>query len=208
MRSIVTVISANSTRDLTTLARVKAELAITGTSLDTVLGYLITSVSRAAESYLGRTLRRETLSETFRLDGADRCEALVLDRRPVSSITSVTVDSVSQDAATWELDGGSGLLYRLCDDRRAVWSSCQKIVVVYVAGYYMPGQTARDLPEDIEQGAIAWLRNLNAARGRDPMLKREVVPQVYEAEYWIGAQGTVGEPPPEAVALLAKHRRP
>jgi hypothetical protein len=210
MRSILTVTSAATDHALTTLERFKTDLAITGTNADrdTAIEDLIDDISDAVDSYLGRTLAKETVSESFRLDPYEVPEALPLTRWPVASITSVTVDGTLVDASEYEIDAETGQLYRLnASGYRWAWVSCKATVVVYVAGYVLPAESNRTLPKDIELGALAWTRSVWFARSRDPLVKVEDIPGVERLEYWVGGLGGDAGPPPDVVALIAPYRR-
>jgi hypothetical protein len=140
MNSILTVTTPASSYDLTALATVKTELGIADNTENDKLRTWITQASIIAASYCRRVFARETLTETFR--PARNCsshgEFLILQRRPIASITSVTVDDVAVDAAEYETDANPGLLYRLdSSGYRSCWYSAKSIIVVYLAGYIL-----------------------------------------------------------------------
>lgn len=122
------------------------------------------------------TLRRETLTETFRPD--QRLSGFMLSRRPVSSITSVVEDGTTLTGTDYEVDLGSGLLRRLRDDREIEWS-CRKTLVVYVAGWDV-------VPEDLKMAAANLAKEFYSVSTRDPNLKRIKVDGVDEREYFYG----------------------
>src|SRR5262249_40930765 len=180
MNRIVTVIAASNETALTTLERVKQELSISGSESDALLTRKIDEASSDIEAHLARTFRRETLTET--VWGNPGCaEYLVLERWPVVSITSVHVDDVLVPAAEYRLDPEAGILYRLdASGYPCVWVWCKKVVIVYVGGYLLPGQTDSDLPPAVEAGAIALVQSFWLSRGRDPLVRSESVPGVYD----------------------------
>lgn len=210
MRSIVTVASPASETALTTLARVKLELGIpTGTTTsDEILQNKIDEASDDIEAALGFRLVRETAVETFWHEQYDSApEKIVLDRTPVASITSVVVDGVAIDASTWRLDPNTGELFALCDGYPSVWVFCQSVVVTYGGGYILPPASKRTLPKGIEGACVALVSSFWAARGRDPTLRSEEIPDLISATYWVGAVGEDGELPPDIVTKLAPFRR-
>ncbi|WP_158671924.1 phage head-tail connector protein [Bradyrhizobium guangdongense] len=210
MRSIVTVASPVSDTALTTLARVKIELDIANsdTSSDAVLEEKIDEASDDIEAALGFRLVRESVVETFWHEQYDAApEKLILDRTPVASIASVVVDGVAVDTSAWRLDPGTGELFALCDGHPHVWIFCKSIVVTYDGGWILPGASNRDLPKGIEGACVALVSSFWAAKGRDPTLRSEEIPDLISNTYWVGAVGEAGELPPDIVARLAPYRR-
>lgn len=205
--TIATVTAAAASEALTTLERVKAELDLTGGAHDELLTRKIAEASAGVEAHLGRTLRRESLSQIFW--GAHDCvEALVLDRDPVVSIDSITLDDDAVAETDYRLDAESGLLYRLSDGYAHSWAWCKSVVVAYTAGYLLPGENGRNLPAAIEGAVVKLVSSFWLSRGRDPLTKAEDIPGVLRTEYWVGATGAAGELPPAVVADLAPFRRP
>lgn len=201
MQSVLVVTSAASTYDLTVLATVKAELGITGTTEDTNIGTWISQASAACASYCNRTLRSETVTETFR---SARNESLIyLARLPVGTITSVTEDGVVLVVDTdYQLDAINGVLYRLSSDLVVNWNF-NKLVVVYAGGY----TSIASIPDDIERACITQVKTLRSASTRDPLVKQESIPGVLDTSYWVGGiPGTVGNLSPEVTALLDPYR--
>lgn len=207
MRSIATVTTAATVTRLTTLATVKEELSITTSADDAVLGRKIDEATSEIEAHLGRSFRRETLTET--VWGTDGCaDYLVLARAPVVSVTSVTVDDVLIAASEYRLDGEAGILHRLdASGYPSFWSWCKSIVIVYAAGYLLPGESGRTLPYALEAGALSLMASYWQSRGRDPMVKSEEVPGVQSVQYWVGSVGESGDLPPDVVTKIAPFRR-
>ena len=110
----ITVTVPATVKKLTTVARAKAELGITDSSQDTLLGLLLDEASDAIATYCARVWGRETVTET--LPGTGR-RLLGLSRTPLITITSLTEDGTAltlntdytiEDAARGALakDGG------------------------------------------------------------------------------------------------------
>lgn len=203
MNSIATVSTAPEATNLTTLDRVKLELGIENTDNDDLLEAKIAEASADIEASIGRTVCRAGITETFwPVTGGN----LILDRYPVASIESVTVDDVL--VTEWRLDTQTGILYRLDESGYQLsWYAAKSIIVVYTAGYIMPGETDRDLPYALEGAAIELVSSYWQARGRDASLKAEEIPDVIRREYWVGQVGSEGELPPSVVTKIAPYRR-
>lgn len=205
IESLLTVTTAASARDLTTIQACQLEL---GASVDPAwLALAIPAASQEIETHCRRIFAQDVLSETFRQVGAsDACAhaRLILARRPVVSIASVVADDVTLDSDEYEIDAQAGLLYRLdSSDRRAIWSE-EKIVVAYTAGYVCPGSETRPtLPADLQAAAIELVKQRWFARHRDPLLKGEAVPGAGDAQYWVG--GELGGLPAPIAARLVNH---
>ena len=191
------------THDLTTLETVKAVLKISGTTDDDFLALLITQASAEIEAYCNRVFCKETLADSFRIEwqalsphhGYAEPEAIV-----------EAGGGVTLAAAQYEIDQAAGILLRLDDyDREGFWASPAKTVVTYSAGFVLPGNDGRTLPDDIEAAAIEAVKFGWHARSRDPLVKSESTPGVYDVTYWIAAAGESGDLPPEVVAKLSRY---
>lgn len=178
MLSIITPAASN---DLTTIAKVKTELGITGTAEDARLTALVVEASAVIAAWCGRTgFGRETLRQTERLTGA--CEAIRLDRDLAPAVTSVTVDGEALLAAEYELDGS--LLYRLSDTYRIAWVY-GVVVVDYQAGWTLPSGA----PADIDRAAQDMVVGLYRAAGRDPSVRQEMVEGIGSTSYFDARAG-------------------
>lgn len=209
MRTVVTVSTPPAETDLTTIDRVKLELDLTDvdTSRDNLLGYKIAEATSDIEAHLGRVLCRAGLTQT--MWGDPGCaEYLILDRYPVASIASVTIDDVAVASSEYRLDAKTGLLYRLdASGYPSVWTWCKSAVIVFTAGYIMPGETNRDLPEALEAGAVDLVMSYWVSRGRDPLVRSEDIPGLGAVQYWVGAVGEAGQLPPGVLSKIAPFRR-
>lgn len=203
MRSITSVTTAATVRNLTTLERVKLELGITDNASDALL---LAKIREATSDINARAWAdpMETLTQTFW--NVDCEEYLILRRRPNVAITSVTVDDV---ATTYHrLDAETGQIY--CLDASGYpthWMSCKSIIAVYAAGYIMPGQSGANLEPALEAAAIELMQSYWLSRGRDATIKAEDVPGLGSVQYWVGAIGESGELPPSVEAKIAPFRR-
>ncbi len=171
MDSILTIVTPAETHNMTVLATVKDELGITDTALDARLNRWITEASWFIRDYCGRTFAEEILSEQWRGVSLACGSPLILSRRPVSDITSVTVDGAALDTDEYEVHPDSGRLWRLSGDSRATWCA-GKIVVAYTAGYAL----LDSLPYGIETACIQLVKHRYTNSTHDPNVVREEIP--------------------------------
>lgn len=188
---------------LTTAAAVELEL---GVAADPRTERLIAQASRAIVSHCGRPFAAATWSETFTSDGSP----LLLSRYPVRSLVSVTQGDTPLDSTQYRLKLAAGLLYR-----RYAWPSgfdgmfYSGTVVVYTAGFLLPGDAGSDLPEDVERAAIEAVKGLWFAGGagaRDPSIRSETIEGIGSTSYQTAAPGSYGLPL-TAIDLLVPYRR-
>lgn len=195
--SILTVLIAATTHDLTTLDTAKEDAPSTGIS-DAIYARYVREASHAIRDYLGRTLAEEKVAETWR---CVEMPCLRLDRYPVSTVHSVVENGVTLASTDYEFDAVTGLIYRLSSDTRVNWCA-DKLVITYTAGYAL----LDGVPFALETACLAMIKNKIASRGRDPALKRLTVDGVGTEEYWVGAMGDNAAMPPEVEALLVPFR--
>jgi len=201
--SVLTVVSPATIRDLTTVAKAAAECGVT---VDAFAGSidLIAAASDAIVAFTKREWVQETVRQTFRGDGR-KVSALFLERAPVSSITSVTVDGTSLNLSTEiELDPKAHTLHRLDLDCRIEWG-CRVVVVEYVAGYIPPGLANSNMPALIQRAAAKIVAGWRAGQGRDPRLRSRTIEDVGSASWVDHAADEYGMPPGIA-ALLGPHQ--
>lgn len=216
---IVIVAEAEATA-LTTLERVKLELSISNDTSDELLLAKIAGASSVVAGLCFPSLKRETVIETFYPDCYWECaDRLTLDRNPVVSISSVTVDGtaltdvvivddVVTDLAEWRLDGERRRLRRQTTaGKHSHWSFCTSIDVAYTGGYLLPGETGRNLPVEIEEACIELVTAYWMTRGRDPGLRAEENVGVFRFEYETKANGYEYGLPPGVMAKLDKYLR-
>jgi hypothetical protein len=209
MRSVLTVTTPATSARLTTLARLKQELDISGSAHDVLLAAKLDEASSDIEAALGYRLARESVIETFWPVGGDMAlEYLMLDRTPVASIDSVTRDAAAVDASLWRVDPDTGQIYAVdASGYPCGWLIRQSLAIAYTGGWILPGETGRNLPAGIEGAAIELVADYWAATGRDPSVRSETIPGVISTDYWVGAIGEEGELPPRVQMKLAPFRR-
>jgi hypothetical protein len=206
MQSILTVTTAASTYDLTSLANVKAELGIANGTNETVLKRYISGASSAVAQYCNRVFVSETLSENFIPSRRDRfvrggVEPLQLARFPVTAITSVTEDGTTLTMDDYLADNTFGQLTRINDDGfPRNWLNAP-IVVEYSAGF-------ATIPSDVEDAVIRMVTARYLAKGRDRSLKQESIPGVIERQWWIATGIEAGNMTPDIADILDNYRLP
>ena len=204
---MLTIITKATTAALTTLEAVKADLGIVGDDEDATLSTLIGQASASLLSGIGRSLVRETLRETFRL--TQPVVSLVLSRFPVATVDRISVDNGAPlDAGTFELDPAAGMLSRLDAAGRYQRWPAAVVVVDYKAGYLLPGQEGRDLPDDIEGAALALVRRAYHQTGRNPLLKGMDVGGGAIKLDWFVPTANAGGMPPEVAAVVERYSQP
>lgn len=212
---ISTVVTPAASTDLIDLATLKTLLGVAGAKQDAYLKLIIAQASAAAANYCNRVFVVETLSDAFypQRDGyipqANRGAAppAQLSRWPVRSVTSVveTADNVATPLVAgtdYLIDAARGQLLRLgLLGNPRPWPP-HNLLVTYVAGY-------DPIPADLVGAVAAWIKGIRAAQLRDPMLRSQSAPGVYEASYWFGAgPGNVGGIPPDVAAALDNYSVP
>lgn len=209
----LTIITPATSKNLTTLARVKQELGQTTSKNDTLLTGYIATASRAAARYCRGEIVSEEVSDRFRaypiIDSASLTNLprkIYLSRTPVTAIASVTEDGIALVQDTdYELHGVDQVAYlvRLCNDYPIPWAF-RKTVVQYTAGYAL-GTT---LEPDIEQAVVEMVKDMWSAQKRDPLIRSEEVQGVGRIDYWVGpTSGDSEDWPPKITALLAPYQR-
>ncbi|WP_454917313.1 hypothetical protein [Xanthobacter sediminis] len=164
--------------------RLAAGLASSDASKDADLGRINLAISDrialecavAGDGVHPPTLLRETLVETVRVQRASTM--LILARRFIAAVATVTIDGDAVDAGSYEVEAGSGMLRRLRNGCVVPWV-CGTVVVTYQAGFAVA-------PADLGLAASTALQEQWSAANRDPLLKRDRVEGVGEQEFWVG----------------------
>jgi hypothetical protein len=211
MKSSLVVTTAATSTDLTVLATVKEELGIApqDNSNDAVLQKAIRRASGIVTEYCGQKFAQETVTETFwpeysRGGCAVQMTSLLLTRRPIVSIASVTVDGSEKSSSEYRFNSASGELAAISSSGYpSFWGIAQGAVVVYTAGYAL----LDSLPDGIEDAVLILIRDAWFAKGRDPRVRSESIPGVISYDYWVGQIGQSGMPP-DVVSRLEIHRPP
>jgi len=202
---MLTIITPAVTRALTTVDATKAEMCETSADDDGWFALSIDRATAAIEHWCRRSFAAETVRESVWLTSP--AESVSLSRWPVLSVASIIEGGAQLPPDAFEVDGAAGLAYRLTDpDARRLWRA-GRIVATYTAGYVLPGDPGRTLPEDLERAAIMLVRNWWNERDRDPLVKAEQTEGVGRTEYWVGAPAGGATLPPEVEGLLQPYRQ-
>tara|TARA_R110002020_G_scaffold425054_3_gene634466 strand:+ start:366 stop:980 length:615 start_codon:yes stop_codon:yes gene_type:complete len=102
--------------DATTVTRVKALLDITSSTHDTVLGTMVSAVSKRIETYIDRPLEQSARTEEY--DLRPRQNVIYLRAYPVASIASVKISfdwdfssATALSTSDYHVDSEAGLLH-------------------------------------------------------------------------------------------------
>ena len=203
---MLTVVTAATSRRLTTVEAVKATLGITGADQDAQIGALIDRASGMIASYCRRVFACERLRQRFERTYAT---TITLARFPVA-VRSVSTDGAALGIDAWAVDSEAGLLERLGPGGCGRPWLGNATVAEYDAGYQLPGQAAVEgvppLPADIEGACITLVSALRFSASRDPMLRSESTENVGSAS-WI-ASAEMGALPPQVADALAGYVAP
>jgi hypothetical protein len=214
---VTTVVTAASSVALTSLLAVKQELDLVDTDAnrDAVLTRYVAACSAAIQAYCNRIFAVQTLQDQFfpqrdapitpLIQGQD---PLQLSNYPIVSLTSVVENPASTtpytltSGADFLEDDDEGQLIRL--DKRGYpkrWSPLA-VTVVYEAGY-------ATLPVDVVDACIDFVKWRYFARMRDPGIRQENIPNVYEASYlWGTGPGGPDDIPATVSEKIARYRVP
>jgi uncharacterized phiE125 gp8 family phage protein len=158
----VTITTPATSTALTTVAAVKQAMGLSVNTFDGLLTRLIDAATDALQEYSGRIFTRQVYTET--LEGTAH-PYLMLTHAPIESIASVVADSEVVTDYTIR-DAETATLFRQVGWQRTAWVGWDverynvpgtaelTIVVEYTAGWLLPGDTGRDLPERYEEAAI------------------------------------------------------
>lgn len=182
MKKYLSVTTAASTIDLTTVETIRDEIGNTTLSDSTIRRWIGEESDRIA-AYCGRVFGAETVVETFYLE-TDVPGLLMASRFPIVSVSSVSEDDAAAlDASLYQVDATTGFIYRLDEDAdRSVWSA-DKVAVSYTAGYTL----VSTLPRAVEAACIQMVARRAYARGRDPNLRSESVDGVSTLQWWVSS---------------------
>lgn len=141
------------------LIQLQQALNFLGLSEDTndVVAATISAASASIQQWVGYTFGSASYTRTFNGPGGDR---LLLPDRPVTAVSSVTIDGLSIPACALPSPGF------LADNKFVYLNGCyrfcrgvQNVTVAYTAG--------EDAPPDIQQACLNWVAMLYATVGQD-----------------------------------------
>lgn len=124
------------------------------------------------------TLRDELVEEVVQLTRST--ESLILARRYVGSIVSVSVGGVDMAPERVEFDRAAALAWPVDEAGRERRWPCGRVTIRYWAGFGL-------VPEGLKQAARALVRHLDSQGSRDPLLRAQQVDGVGREEWQISA---------------------
>lgn len=210
---MLTIASPNTDRSLLTLAELRAAVGVSDSSKDATLiplgnyvSAMITAACKVGKSgAIPPTLRLETVTETFLFKTLQK--SLVLARRPVVEIISVTTLGSEIADADFMVDAASGVLYRSNYFGYGYWISelygrcaywpCGNTVVEYSAGY-------ETVPDDLKYAAIKFVQSENVIGSRDPTLKSLRIEGVSERTWWVSDKQVTSALPGDVMDILVR----
>lgn len=213
---ISTVVTAAASFNLTTRARVKAMLGLTSNDDDAYLDILIPQVTASISQYCNRVFALQTYQDQVKTKRPPRGMnwSLQLAHGPLVSVVSVTettdgIDTVLVSGTDYDIDAKTSELFRLNSDGLTADWAAPKTVVIYRAGWTLPGQVGPnaliDSAADVEDIAVRMIKARRDARSRDPFLKSEETAGIGRSEYWV-PPGPSGNMTPDMTDVLDNYR--
>jgi len=149
-----------------------------------------------------RTLKAETLVQTFRVTPGYQYGTLFLARWPILEIISITEDTTELTTDDWEIDIPMGTLSRVSGNETLYWA-CGRVIVEYVAGY-------DTVPDDLKGYASRLMSWYSQTTGSDPTEKHVEIPGVITIDRWVDQSATDSLMPEDITAGLVRdgYRRP
>lgn len=202
------ILSAAATNDLTTLATVKHELAISDgdspSPHDERLTELISTASDIVAQFCNRdTFGRQTIEQTEYLRQPTQGIVLAFDINP--AITSVTLNDVELSPTEYVLDGSILRQPIPVWPSNSCWSGWHggKIVIVYDAGFILPpgGSPPSDLPRAIERACMDIVFSFWGSSTRDQTVRSETVDGVGSIAYATSGASALPIAPDRLMAL-------
>jgi hypothetical protein len=168
----LTVTTAATETALTTVDRAMERVGTTDASLANDLQRLIDAASDLARKYCGREFSRQEYTEEMTGSGGD---LLFLSEAPLVSIDEIRVDGDVMSVDDYEIESTeAGIIYRAGDvwqwrvrniqtlggGHPLVGSHLHTYCIDYTAGWLLPDETGRTLPDDVEHAILetvaAW----------------------------------------------------
>jgi hypothetical protein len=194
---MLTILTPAASQDLVTVERVKNELSLTGSEVDSTIQDLIAEASAIIAGYCGREgFGQEYVRQTERLSCGR--EFIVLERNLAAEVLLATEAGTELTADEYEVDGA--LLYRLEDDERVCWTA-GKIVIDYTAGYDLTDEA----PVALSRAALDLVVGMYRGIGRDTAIRSEQVEGIGQTAYFDWRGGTLPLSA-DRVAALARYR--
>ena len=222
---ISTVLTVATSYALIDIGTLKALLGVTTTDHDAAFAIWVTQASDVVHRYCNRVFAVETVQDQIwpLKDGIPwtvrpNDETVQLSRWPLVSVASV-VETIAGVATTlaagtdYLVDQKLGHLYRLDQYGNPRRWSAAPLAVQFTSGYTLPttGATAgyEPLPSDLIAAVADLVKGMWYAQTRDPMIRSQNIPGVYESAYFFATgPGGQGDLPVNVQAKLDRYRVP
>ncbi|RBP03812.1 hypothetical protein DFR50_14260 [Roseiarcus fermentans] len=212
--TISTVVTPAASPNLVDIATVKMMLGLTDTSADAFLALLIPQASAAAANFTNNKFVVETILDQI-FPGRDgrpwtlrtAIAPLQLSRWPLVSVGSV-IETIAGTPTTlisgtdYLVDAVNGQLVRLDSfGFPRAWGS-DPVAVTFTAGFAA-------IPFEVVAAVVEIVKIAYYAQGRDPMVRSQNAPGVFEQAFWFGnGPGVDNELPPSIAGKLLNYRMP
>lgn len=221
MPTILTVCTSSTFEQLASKEKLKAVLSVTSTDDDDLMDDILDRVSAAAETFVGRCLRKQTYVEKAPGYGDLYLE---LSQRPVQSVVSILKGTAEVESTSYSLTNPlSGMVYRELGwtwtagtltelvDHVVPGSELTTFETEYVAGYVPSSATSTEVgvPRDIEAAVLEAAKDWYLGRKQSLTVSEKAVGDL-RIRYSRDGRGGVsmGEPalPSRVEALLEPYR--
>lgn len=188
---MATILDNSEHKALTTLARAKSFMGVSGDSEDTVITILINQATGFIESFLNRNLLSQTYTEQ-EYDGTGT-DTLVLKHQPVTAFSKLEVNTSGDSTASWqEIQSKNYFWYEngivelnnptagfLDQDAGKFLPHPKKYRATYTAGYLIDFANENDpsshtLPLDIEYACMKLVSAMRNARKGEGLQSAQV----------------------------------
>jgi hypothetical protein len=215
---MLTVITASTSNNLTTLDALKSHLGTTSTAYDEQLEDAIVAASDTVATYMGYYPLRQTYRETLAGYGGQQ---VMVSRTPLTSVSAMYYGSTGllvDPTGYWIENAEAGFIVR---DLGFPWSAGvewdldahiaprteRKVFIVdYTAGWVMSTGSTRTLPADIEHAAVEAAKSLFLGRRRDGAISSKSVGAL-SVTYGSAPSGAAYAIPEESRGFLERYRR-
>lgn len=175
MRSTTKVTAAASNHNLIALSDLKLELNITDSNSDTRLNNIIEQASEFVENTTGRVWVSEGIEQKFYFSFWENIPTLILERRPISVINSITENGVVLTENTdYSVDARRGMLYRI--NYLGFLSGvigAPSVIVDYAGGFNLSGSPPDKLPGGLVRATLTLAKAYWFSGPRDPNIRSE-----------------------------------
>ena len=187
MPTILTVCASSTFEQLASKEKLKAVLSVTTSNDDDLMDDILDRVTVAAETFVGRCLRKQTYLETVAGHGD---LYLVVSSRPVQSITSILDGEAVVESTSYSLVNPlGGMIYRTLGwkwtagtiteliEHVVPGSELNKFAIEYVGGYVPSSATSTQIgvPRDIEGAVIEAAKSWYLGRKQSLTISEKTV---------------------------------